>query len=77
MQVNGKKQPIMTYETYANLKRVNARRKRAATYAGNWKEVGRCSDEDQRLDAEYGRSISPKPTGHPDNPVFPNDGMSQ
>jgi hypothetical protein len=65
----------MTYETYENLKRVNARRKRTATYYGNWKEVARCSEEDQRLDAEYqiGREISPEPAGHPDNPVFMNN----
>lgn len=60
----------MTYETYENLKRVNARRKRSATYAGNWKEVSRCTEEDQRLDAQYGRAISPEQAGHPDNPVF-------
>ena len=47
----------MTYETYENLKRVNSRRKRQATYTGNWKEVEECCNQDNRLDEEYARSI--------------------
>ena len=57
----------MTYETYENLKRANARRKRHATYVGNWKEVSRCSEEDQRLDAEYRRSANSNPERHAHN----------
>ena len=60
----------MTYETYENLKRVNSRRKHRATYAGNWKEVEECCNQDNQLDQEYARSISPEPVGHPDNPIF-------
>ena len=60
----------MTYETYENLKRVNSRRKRQATYTGNWKEVEECCNQDNRLDQEYARSISPEPVGHPDNSIL-------
>jgi hypothetical protein len=60
----------MTYETYENLSLANDRRKRAAAYTGNWKEVARCCEEAIRLDAEFARSISPEPAGHPDNPLL-------
>ena len=41
-----------------------------ATYTGNWKEVEECCNQDNQLDQEYARSISPEPVGHPDNPIF-------
>ena len=46
----------MSYETYTNLLRVAEKRKRSATYAGNWQAVAEACAEIERLHAQYAKA---------------------
>lgn len=48
----------MSYETYINLLRVAEKRKRAATYSGNWQAVAEACAEIERLHTQYAKESS-------------------